>query len=44
MLLVKMVKGVGALVCTVGGGLGGTKDCFTGVKSSFIVGVAEWVR
>jgi hypothetical protein len=44
MLLVKMVGGVGALVCTVGGGLGGTKDYFTGVKSLFIVGVVEWVR
>jgi hypothetical protein len=44
MLLVKMDGGVGALVCTVAGGLGGTKDCFTGVKSLFIVVAAGWVR
>jgi hypothetical protein len=32
MLVVKMEEGVGALVCTVGGGLGWVEDRFTGVR------------
>jgi hypothetical protein len=43
-LLVNMDGGVGAVVCTVGGGLGGTKGDFTGVKLLLIVVAAGLVR
>jgi hypothetical protein len=43
-LLVSIDGGVGALVCTVGGGLGGLEGCFTGVKLLLIVGAVESVR
>jgi hypothetical protein len=43
-LLVSIGGGVGAVVCTVGGGLGGPEDDFTGVKLLLIVGAVGLVR
>ena len=43
-LLVSIDGGVGAVVCTVGGGLGGPEDGFTGVKLLLMVGAVGWVR